>query len=83
MCKVTQAERIIQYMEDFGSITGREAVNDLGCMHLASRISDMRKAGVEIRDKMVSVKNRYGETCFVKRYWLGNAPEPPSQGVRR
>lgn len=76
MSKETQSDRIIQYIKDFGSITGREAVNDLGCMHLASRISDMRKAGIPISDKMISVKNRYGETCFVKQYWIDSGSEP-------
>ena len=38
--KPTQNERIIRYMEYFGSITQVEALQDLGVMRLASRISD-------------------------------------------
>lgn len=68
----TQNERIIAYMEKHGSITQLEALNALGVFRLASRISDLRKRGYPIESKMVKVENRYGETCRVKRYRLGD-----------
>lgn len=71
MSKATQAERILQYMEDFGSITQLEALNDLGCMRLASRISDLKKKGIPIKSEVITVKNRYKEDCYIKRYSLG------------
>lgn len=71
MSKATQAERILQYMEDFGSITQLEALNDLGCMRLASRISDLKKKGIPIKSEVIAVKNRYQEDCYIKRYSLG------------
>lgn len=64
----TQCERILVYMQEHGGITQYEALNDLGVMRLASRISDLRSNGHKISSKMVKVKNRYGETCRVKRY---------------
>ena len=67
---VTQCERIVQYMNDFGSITPLDALSDLGVMRLASRISDLRKSGVPIKKDMVSAKNRYGETVHFARYQL-------------
>lgn len=70
MSKVTQAQRVLQYMEDFGSITQLEALNDLGVMRLASRISDLKKDGYPIRSEIVTVKNRYGEHCNIKQYSL-------------
>ena len=66
----TQNERIIKYMLDFGSITQLEALSDLGVMRLASRISDLRKQGYSIISKREAVKNRYEETCYIKRYSL-------------
>ena len=66
-----QNDRIIDYMERFGSITQLEALQDLGVLRLASRISDLRSLGVPIESEMVEVKNRYGEKCHVKRYRLG------------
>lgn len=66
----TQAERVLAYMTDHGSVTQFEALKDLGVMRLASRISELRKNGHEIASQMVKVENRYGETCRVKRYSL-------------
>ena len=66
----TQAEKIIKYMRYFGSITQRDAINDLGCMRLASRISELRSAGYKISRCMVKVKNRWGETCSIAQYSL-------------
>lgn len=64
----TQARRILDYISEHGSITQFEAIRDLGVMRLASRISELRRNGVEIVSEMVKVENRYGETCRVKRY---------------
>lgn len=66
----TQADRIIQYMQDFGSITQMQALQDLGCLRLASRISELRKNGHAINRRMIKVKNRYGESCSVAEYSL-------------
>ena len=70
MSKATQAERIVDYMERFGSITQLEAISDLGVMRLASRISDLKKLGVPIKSETVAVKNRFEEDCYIKRYSL-------------
>ena len=37
----TQNERIIEYIHKFGSITQLQALQDLGVMRLASRMSDL------------------------------------------
>lgn len=76
MAKGTQCERVLSYMLDFGSITQYEAMQDLGVMRLASRISDLKKLGYPIRCEMIQVKNRYEEKCWVKRYHL----EVPADG---
>jgi hypothetical protein len=58
-------------MTEFGGITQLEALRDLGCMRLASRISDLRRRGYIIKSERVAVKNRYGEKSYIKRYSLG------------
>lgn len=70
--KPTQNERILDYIDEFGSITQLEALKDLGVMRLASRVSDLRRQGYPIQSKVERVKNRYGETCRVKRYSMGD-----------
>lgn len=39
---ITQCERILRHLKDYGSITSLEAVNEYGIMRLASRINDLR-----------------------------------------
>lgn len=68
---ITQNDRVLRYIREFGSITQLEALQDLGVMRLASRVSDLRRQGVKIVSKTEAVKNRYGETCHIKRYSLG------------
>lgn len=73
--KATQAERVLAYIEKFGSITQYEALQDLGVMRLASRISDLKKQGYPIKSEVVTVQNRFGENCFIKRYSLAVAAD--------
>jgi len=54
---MTQTERILQYMQDFGSITPLQALGDLGVMRLGARIWDLRQAGYPITRRMVGSKN--------------------------
>ena len=68
--KPTQNKRILDYIREFGSITQLDALQDLGVMRLASRISDLRQQGYPIVSKIEPVTNRYGETCHIKRYSL-------------
>lgn len=67
---MTQNQRVIAYMEQFGSITQLEALRDLGIMRLASRISDLKKMGYSIESTTEAVANRWEETCHIKRYRL-------------
>lgn len=71
--KPTQNDRIIDYIKRFGSITQIEALQDLGVMRLASRISDLRRLCYPIISDTETVKNRYGEKCHVKRYRIGSS----------
>lgn len=70
MSKVTQAQRVLDYIDEFGSITQFEALRDLGVMRLASRISDLKKMGYPIKGEIVAVKNRFDEDCYIKKYSL-------------
>lgn len=67
---MTQTERVLAYMREFGSITSFEAMNHLGVMRLASRISDLKRQGVPIERETAKAKNRYGEDTSFARYRL-------------
>ena len=73
--KPTQAQKVLAYIEKFGSITQYEALQDLGVMRLASRISELKKNGYPIKGEIVAVKNRFEEDCYVKRYSLAVAAD--------
>lgn len=68
--KATQAQRILDYIDEFGSITQMDALKDLGVMRLASRISDLKRMGYPILSKTEAVKNRFDENCYIKRYYI-------------
>ena len=55
---MTQHQRIIQYMQDFGSITPMEAFSELGITKLATRIGEIAQRGHGISREMETAKNR-------------------------
>lgn len=67
---MTQGERIVQYMLDYGSITPMQAFENLGITKLATRIGEMRERGIEIQSEFMSGKNRFGQPVRYKRYFL-------------
>ena len=68
--KSTQCDKVLQYMRQFGSITQLEALSDIGCMRLASRISDLRQQGYAIGRRIKTSKNRYGDSVSFAEYYL-------------
>ena len=67
---MTQSERIVRHLREYGGITSLEAMRDYGVMRLASRVSDLKKAGVPIYSEIVKGRNRYGEMTTFARYTL-------------
>lgn len=68
--KLSQCERILDYIAENGSITQIDALREFGCMRLASRISDLKRQGIPIKRKMETAKNRYGESVSYARYTI-------------
>ena len=75
MSKTTQRELILDYIDEYGSITPLEAMRDLGVYRLASRISEMRKIGYPIESEFEAVKTRRGTTSRIKRYSMRSGAE--------
>lgn len=67
---MTQREAILQYIKEFGSITPMQAFSDLGITKLATRISEMRKDGMQFKIETISTKNRYGKAVSYAKYSL-------------
>ena len=67
---MTQNERIVRHLLEFGSITPLDALAEYGIMRLAARISDVKALGYDIDTEMVTGKNRFGERTTYARYTL-------------
>lgn len=64
----TQKQQILDYINSFGSITPMQAFGDLGITKLATRISEMKKEGMQFKIETVKGKNRYGKPMWYARY---------------
>ena len=67
---MNQRERVIEYINEFGSITALEAVRDLGILQLSARLCELEKRGYRFDKKQESSLNRYGEKVYYTRYSL-------------
>ena len=68
--KRTQCDKVLEYMRRYGSITQLEALRDIGCMRLASRINDLRAQGIAIGARMKTGKKRDGGKTTFAEYYL-------------
>ena len=66
--KMNQHERILDYIDRFGSITPMEAFMDLGITKLSTRIGEICRAGHRIERKVEFAENRYGQKVHYMRY---------------
>ena len=60
---MSQKDDILFHLQEYGSITPMEALNEHGCFRLASRIHDLKSDGITIE---VSMVNKYA-TYFIKK----------------
>ena len=70
MGKMTQSDRVLRHLKDYGSITPVEAMAEYGIMRLGARIWDLKKQGHVISTERETGKNRYGEKTAYARYRL-------------
>ena len=62
-------QRIIDYINKFGSITTFQAFADLGCTRLSEYIRQIRQERV-VLDETISKKNRYGQNVWYKKFYF-------------
>ena len=73
---MSQATDIIDFIRVHGSITTKQANEQLGCYRLASRIGELKKFGVPIEREMITVPAHNGKNTRVARYTIpGGVPE--------
>lgn len=69
--KKNQRELVMDYINEFGSITRFEAFVELGITELPKRVSELRQGGVNIVGKTETGKNRRGVPTHWTRYSMG------------
>lgn len=67
---MTQLDRLLRHLSDYGSITSLEAMQEYGIMRTAARMADLKERGYPIVGDMECGKNRYGEPVHYTRYRL-------------
>lgn len=68
--KLTQRDKVLSYIRDFGCITTWEAYSELGISQLGARIFELKQRGYEITTKRIYTQNRYGEKTHYDEYRL-------------
>lgn len=66
--KLTQVQKVIRYMQRNGAITTMQAYTDLGITRLASRIHEIKRMGIDIESKSITVDTRDGSKTTVTQY---------------
>lgn len=64
----TQAQRIIRYMDEHGSITRLESCCELFIFELAARINSLERKGWIFSKPRETIINSYGESKTFVRY---------------
>lgn len=72
--KMTQTDRVLEFMRQHGSISQQEAINAFSCYRLAAKIFDLRKDGYTIKTEKVPFSNGY-TSGFYAVYKLIEADE--------
>lgn len=70
--EITQEDRVLKFMQDTGSITSWQAIQQFGITRLSAKIFNLRREGYEITNKMRFSKNRYGEPIHFVEYQLAD-----------
>lgn len=66
-----QEKAVLMYILEHGEITPLDAMQNLHCMRLAARISDLKAKGYDIRTKMVRGEDaRTGKHTAYASYYL-------------
>lgn len=68
--RLTQRDRVLQYIKDFGCITSWEAYTELGITQLATRVYELKKLGYKFENTRVHTTNRYGNYTHYDEYRL-------------
>ena len=73
--KMTQAERVLDWLQSGKTITTLDAFQELGITRIAARVFELKEQGVLVKKRMLKVINRYDEACYVAEYFIDEKGE--------
>ncbi len=71
MARLTQYDRVLDFMESYGSITSMQAMR-MGILRLSAIIFDLKKAGYDIVCTRRTVTNMDGSKVSIGVYHFGD-----------
>jgi len=69
---MTQEQRVLRHLKEFGKITSYEAFREYNITRLSAKIYNLRADGYKIITTYKTTKNRYGESVTFGVYTLEN-----------
>ncbi len=72
MKKMTQKQRVLRHLEEYGTIEPMLALREYGIYRLADVILQLRGIGYSIETKEIKTKNRFNEPTRYAKYILTN-----------
>ena len=70
MARVTKFQQVTEHLENYGTITSWQAIQQYGATRLSDIIFKLRKSGYDIETKTECTKDRNGNTCQYAKYIL-------------
>lgn len=67
---MTQKDRVLQFLQEQGSITSLDAFRHIGCTRLSAVIFNLKEEGYEFETQFETKKNRWGDKVAFKRYTI-------------
>ena len=72
MKKMTQKQRVLRHLEEYGNIEPMLALREYGIYRLSDVILKLREMGYSIETKEIKTKNRFNEATRYAKYILTN-----------
>ena len=76
---VSQKSMVLDYIEEFGSITPIDAFRDLGITRLSAIVFNLKEEGHDIDKVIETGKNRFSNRTRYARYSFGKGEDNENQ----
>lgn len=71
-----QCTRLLLWLQKVGPIHNLQAWRRLGIYRLGARIHELKnKYDYDIGDRVITIRNTFGDTCHVKQFYLNQGEQ--------